>query len=281
MAPPKDLREIGLEGFALIDKFYGPQRRSSTTPPQQGRWLFQGPKPDEPGKPKPQYRWESYLLSLLRAAITKPSSFSFMHSPILFSSFGMEDHELQLVNVESPSEFQSPASPSIQPPSDLEIPDLEIKFGSYGTRSPILTSSSSSLDLNIELQNISVASTDSSPPLQLSSTSATATTKNFDYSLRPFYYRPYDLDLDISYYHYYQDYCWYYEQHCQFYSSFASTDSSPPPQLSSSSATVSDEQIVSVEGKFEDATKAVTEILENVFEDELEEEADSDDLILL
>jgi len=30
MAPPSsDLRKIGLEGFALIDKFYGPTRRSS------------------------------------------------------------------------------------------------------------------------------------------------------------------------------------------------------------------------------------------------------------
>ncbi|KEH37196.1 hypothetical protein MTR_2g435740 [Medicago truncatula] len=29
MAPPSsDLRKIGLEGFALIDKFYGPTRRS-------------------------------------------------------------------------------------------------------------------------------------------------------------------------------------------------------------------------------------------------------------
>jgi hypothetical protein len=30
MAPPSsDLRKIGLEGFALIDKFYGPPRRSN------------------------------------------------------------------------------------------------------------------------------------------------------------------------------------------------------------------------------------------------------------
>ncbi|CAL5184358.1 unnamed protein product [Lathyrus oleraceus] len=30
MAPPSsDLRKIGLEGFDLIDKFYGPTRRSS------------------------------------------------------------------------------------------------------------------------------------------------------------------------------------------------------------------------------------------------------------
>ncbi|RHN73159.1 hypothetical protein MtrunA17_Chr2g0295501 [Medicago truncatula] len=30
MAPPSsDLRKIGLEGFALIDKFYGPTRRIS------------------------------------------------------------------------------------------------------------------------------------------------------------------------------------------------------------------------------------------------------------
>ncbi|CAJ1963340.1 unnamed protein product [Sphenostylis stenocarpa] len=27
--PPADLRQIGAEGFALIDKFYGPPRRSS------------------------------------------------------------------------------------------------------------------------------------------------------------------------------------------------------------------------------------------------------------
>jgi len=29
MAPPADLRKIGAEGFALIDKFYGPPRKSS------------------------------------------------------------------------------------------------------------------------------------------------------------------------------------------------------------------------------------------------------------
>lgn len=30
MAPPQaDLRKIGVEGFALIDKFYGPPRRNS------------------------------------------------------------------------------------------------------------------------------------------------------------------------------------------------------------------------------------------------------------
>ncbi|KAL2340974.1 hypothetical protein Fmac_008914 [Flemingia macrophylla] len=29
MAPSADLRKIGLEGFALIDKFYGPPRRGN------------------------------------------------------------------------------------------------------------------------------------------------------------------------------------------------------------------------------------------------------------
>ena len=29
--PPADLRKIGAEGFALIDKFYGPHRRTSAT----------------------------------------------------------------------------------------------------------------------------------------------------------------------------------------------------------------------------------------------------------
>ncbi|KAI4345379.1 hypothetical protein L6164_012508 [Bauhinia variegata] len=37
-----NLREIGLEGFPLIDKFYGPPRRS-VFPARQGRWVVQVP----------------------------------------------------------------------------------------------------------------------------------------------------------------------------------------------------------------------------------------------
>ncbi|KAK7329486.1 hypothetical protein VNO77_23655 [Canavalia gladiata] len=38
MAPPQaDLRKIGAEGFALIDKFYGPSRRSNANDAFQGR----------------------------------------------------------------------------------------------------------------------------------------------------------------------------------------------------------------------------------------------------
>ncbi|TKY72570.1 hypothetical protein E2542_SST01311 [Spatholobus suberectus] len=48
MAPPADLRVIGSEGFALIDKFYGPsaRRRPNTNgvfPARQGRWVVQVP----------------------------------------------------------------------------------------------------------------------------------------------------------------------------------------------------------------------------------------------
>ena len=49
MAPPADLREIGLEGFALIDKFYGassaPTRpyANRAFPARQGRWVVQVP----------------------------------------------------------------------------------------------------------------------------------------------------------------------------------------------------------------------------------------------
>lgn len=38
MAPPQaDLRKIGAEGFALIDKFYGPARRNSVNDAFHGR----------------------------------------------------------------------------------------------------------------------------------------------------------------------------------------------------------------------------------------------------
>ncbi|XP_027333584.1 uncharacterized protein LOC113848322 [Abrus precatorius] len=47
MAPHANLREIGLEGFALIDKFYGaqaaPRNRSGVFPARQGRWVVQVP----------------------------------------------------------------------------------------------------------------------------------------------------------------------------------------------------------------------------------------------
>ena len=35
--PPADLRKIGVEGFDLIDKLYGPPRRSSATDAFPGR----------------------------------------------------------------------------------------------------------------------------------------------------------------------------------------------------------------------------------------------------
>ncbi|TKY54174.1 hypothetical protein E2542_SST18580 [Spatholobus suberectus] len=52
MAPRANLREIGLEGFALIDKLYGgptaPRTRRPNTngllvPARQGRWVVQVP----------------------------------------------------------------------------------------------------------------------------------------------------------------------------------------------------------------------------------------------
>nr|KYP43503.1 hypothetical protein KK1_035070 [Cajanus cajan] len=51
MAPPTDLRVIGSEGFALIDKFYGPPsasarrrpNRNGVFPARQGRWVVQVP----------------------------------------------------------------------------------------------------------------------------------------------------------------------------------------------------------------------------------------------
>ncbi|KAK7363551.1 hypothetical protein VNO77_05697 [Canavalia gladiata] len=47
MAPPANLREIGLEGFALIDKLYGapeaPRTRRGVFPARQGRWVVQVP----------------------------------------------------------------------------------------------------------------------------------------------------------------------------------------------------------------------------------------------
>jgi len=48
MAPPTDLRVIGSEGFALIDKFYGPSARrrpnpKGVFPARQGRWVVQVP----------------------------------------------------------------------------------------------------------------------------------------------------------------------------------------------------------------------------------------------
>ncbi|CAJ1963342.1 unnamed protein product [Sphenostylis stenocarpa] len=48
MASPADLRVIGSEGFALIDKFYGPSARrrpnpKGVFPARQGRWVVQVP----------------------------------------------------------------------------------------------------------------------------------------------------------------------------------------------------------------------------------------------
>lgn len=50
MAPPADLRVIGSEAFALIDKFYGPSARRRPKmkngvliPARQGRWVVQVP----------------------------------------------------------------------------------------------------------------------------------------------------------------------------------------------------------------------------------------------
>ncbi|WVZ18893.1 hypothetical protein V8G54_006215 [Vigna mungo] len=48
MAPPTDLRVIGSEGFALIDKFYGSSTRrrpnkKGVFPSRQGRWVVQVP----------------------------------------------------------------------------------------------------------------------------------------------------------------------------------------------------------------------------------------------
>ncbi|KAK7291679.1 hypothetical protein RIF29_07014 [Crotalaria pallida] len=49
MAPSASLRDIGLEGFALIERFYGApaaQKRSYTKgvfPARQGRWFVQVP----------------------------------------------------------------------------------------------------------------------------------------------------------------------------------------------------------------------------------------------
>ncbi|KAI4345381.1 hypothetical protein L6164_012510 [Bauhinia variegata] len=44
-APQANLREIGLEGFSLIDKFYGPPRRShgGVFLVRQGHWVVQVP----------------------------------------------------------------------------------------------------------------------------------------------------------------------------------------------------------------------------------------------
>ncbi|WJX90663.1 hypothetical protein P8452_72535 [Trifolium repens] len=46
MAPQTKLREIGLEGFDLIDKFYGAPRRAKNNrafPARQGSWVVQVP----------------------------------------------------------------------------------------------------------------------------------------------------------------------------------------------------------------------------------------------
>jgi len=48
MAPQKNLREIGLEGFDLIEKFYGAPRR--VFPARQGPWVVQVPN-DEMEEP--------------------------------------------------------------------------------------------------------------------------------------------------------------------------------------------------------------------------------------
>jgi len=53
MAPQTNLREIGLEGFDLIEKFYGAPRRArnnSVFPARQGRWVVQVPN-DEMKEP--------------------------------------------------------------------------------------------------------------------------------------------------------------------------------------------------------------------------------------
>ncbi|GAU11189.1 hypothetical protein TSUD_198130 [Trifolium subterraneum] len=53
MAPQTNLREIGLEGFDLIDKFYGAPKRAKNNrafPARQGRWIVQIPN-DEMEEP--------------------------------------------------------------------------------------------------------------------------------------------------------------------------------------------------------------------------------------
>ncbi|CAJ2653941.1 unnamed protein product [Trifolium pratense] len=53
MAPQKNLREIGMEGFDLIDKFYGAPSRTKNNrafPARQGRWVVQVPN-DEMEEP--------------------------------------------------------------------------------------------------------------------------------------------------------------------------------------------------------------------------------------
>jgi hypothetical protein len=53
MTPQTKLREIGLEGFDLIDKFYGAPRRAKNNrafPARQGSWVVQVPN-DEMEEP--------------------------------------------------------------------------------------------------------------------------------------------------------------------------------------------------------------------------------------
>ncbi|TKY72571.1 hypothetical protein E2542_SST01312 [Spatholobus suberectus] len=74
--PPADLRKIGIEGFDLIDKIYGPSRRSSSgSDAFHGRrehcWVvYEVPNDhvrEEPAvkypKGKPQNRWASFFIS--------------------------------------------------------------------------------------------------------------------------------------------------------------------------------------------------------------------------